>query len=378
MRIIKQADPLEGYLERQSEIDASIQDVLDKGNYILGERVKKFEAEFSNWLGVPHCVGVANGTDAIEIALRALDIGAGDAVFTVSHTAIATIAGIERCGAHPVLADVDPLTYTMNPESLLEAIKNHKKYRPACVLPVHLYGRPVEIAHIMEIARRYGMAVVEDCAQAHGAECDGRKAGAWGDAAAFSFYPTKNLGTYGDGGAVVTREPHVAERLRKLRQYGWNEFRQSVMAGINSRLDELHAAILLVRLKYLKEDNARRIQIATRYSAGLNKDNYLLPLSQENRIHVYHQYVIQTDERDALKLFLMNNGITTAIHYPVPVHLQPAYRGQIDIGSSGLANTEKVCKRILSLPVYPQLSDEDVHFVIETMNDWAGSVRKNV
>jgi dTDP-4-amino-4,6-dideoxygalactose transaminase len=266
----------------------------------------------------------------------------------------------------------------MNPESLLEAIKNHKKYRPACVLPVHLYGRPVEIAHIMEIARRYGMAVVEDCAQAHGAECDGRKAGAWGDAAAFSFYPTKNLGTYGDGGAVVTREPHVAERLRKLRQYGWNEFRQSVMAGINSRLDELHAAILLVRLKYLKEDNARRIQIATRYSAGLNKYNYSLPLSQDNRIHVYHQYVIQTDERDALKLFLMNNGITTAIHYPVPVHLQPAYRGQIDIGSSGLANTEKVCKRILSLPVYPQLSDEDVHFVIETMNDWAGSVRKNV
>jgi dTDP-4-amino-4,6-dideoxygalactose transaminase len=378
MKVIKQADPLEGYLERRSEIDASLRDVLDKGNYILGERVKKFEAEFSNWLGVPHCVGVANGTDAIEIALRALDIGDGDAVFTVSHTAVATISGIERCGAHPVLVDVDPLTYTMNPESLLEAIKNHKKYRPACVLPVHLYGRPVEIAHIMEIARRYGMAVVEDCAQAHGAECDGRKAGAWGDAAAFSFYPTKNLGTYGDGGAVVTREPHVAERLRKLRQYGWNEFRQSVMAGINSRLDELHAAILLVRLKYLKEDNARRIQIATRYSAGLNKYNYSLPLSQDNRIHVYHQYVIQTDERDALKLFLMNNGITTAIHYPVPVHLQPAYRGQIDIGSSGLANTEKVCKRILSLPVYPQLSDEDVHFVIETMNDWAGSVRKNV
>jgi dTDP-4-amino-4,6-dideoxygalactose transaminase len=361
---IPQTDPRAGYLAQRIAIDAAIARVLDGGVYVLGREVEVFEAAFADFVGVAHAIGVASGTDAIEIALRACGIGSGDLVFSVSHTAVATIAAIERAGATPVLVDVEPGTYTMAPREFLRALQSPLAGRPAAVLPVHIYGQPAELSALTEIARIHGLRLIEDCAQSHGALYRGRAVGSFGDIACFSFYPTKNLGALGDGGMVVTNDPALAAALREIREYGWRERYVSARAGINSRLDPIQAAILGVKLRSLKADNARRQVVADRYDTGLTGLPLALPARRPQATHVFHQYVIRLAERDALRADLQAAGIGSGIHYPVPVHQQPAYSGRLACGPSGLGVTERAGPQILSLPIYPQISDEAVDRVI--------------
>jgi dTDP-4-amino-4,6-dideoxygalactose transaminase len=349
---IPQSDPQASYLAHRAEIDAAIAQVLVSGRYILGPEVDAFEREFASYLGVAQVIGVANGTDALTIALRACGIVPGDAVATVSHTAVATVAAIELAGAVPVLADIDPATFTIDCDSLEALLRRRRDIR--AIVPVHLYGHPANMPDVMELARRHGAKVIEDCAQSHGAAIGNRKTGAWGDAAAFSFYPTKNLGAIGDGGAVTTNDPTVADRVRAYREYGWKDRYVSETAGANSRLDELQAAILRVKLKYLDSANARRREIAEAYSAALAGTGLRLPRCAPDAVHVHHQYVVRSGCRDAVRESLRARGIGTLVHYPVPVHLQPAYRGRID--HEPLDRTEAAALEILSLPMYSELS----------------------
>jgi dTDP-4-amino-4,6-dideoxygalactose transaminase len=337
---------------------------LEGGSYILGREVGSFERAFANFVGVSHAVGCASGTDAIELALRACKIGAGDLIFTVSHTAVATVAAIERVGAMAVLVDVEPGTYTMSPHELSRALQKPYSGRPAAVLPVHLYGQPAELSTLCDLARANGLYLIEDCAQSHGALYRGRPTGSFGDIGCFSFYPTKNLGAFGDGGMVVTNDPTLAAALREIREYGWRERYVSAYVGINSRLDSIQAAILRVKLGSLPADNARRRTIAHRYDVGLSKLPLMLPTRRAETTHVFHQYVIRIAERDTLRDWLRAAGIGTGIHYPVPVHLQPAYRGRLSAGPSGLGVTERAARQILSLPMYPQLSEEMIDCII--------------
>ena len=366
--MILQSNPKANYLAHEAEIRSAIARVLESGWYILGAEVSAFEKEFASFLGARHVVGVGNGTDAIAIALRACGIGPGDAVITVSHTAVATVAAIELTGASVVLADIKPETFTMDVNSLEEIIREtfSKNLRLKAIVPVHLYGHPADIAAIMEIARRHGLRVIEDCAQAHGAAINGRICGTWGDAAAFSFYPTKNIGALGDGGAVATNDSALAEKISLLREYGWKN-RISQCAGLNSRLDEIQAAILRVKLKYLSAENVRRREIAKLYDDALSGRNFRLPKSKPGIEHIFHQYVIRISRRDDLKTFLEKRGIGTAIHYPVPVHLQPAYESRLFVPKTGLPRTENAAREILSLPMHPQLSDADAKCVAQAL-----------
>jgi len=361
---IPQTDPHAGYLAQQAAIDAAIARVLEGGLYVLGREVEAFEAAFAAFVGVAHAIGVGNGTDAIELALRACGIGSGDLVFTVSHTAVATIAAIERAGAIAVLIDVEPGTYTMAPHELSRALRAPPPGRPAAVLPVHLYGQPADLSALSDIARRHGLRLIEDCAQSHGALSRGRPVGSFGDIACFSFYPTKNLGALGDGGMVVTNDLSLATASREIREYGWRERFISARIGINSRLDAIQAAILGVKLGRLPADNTRRQAIAGRYDSGLADLPLGLPVRSLDATHVFHQYVIRLDKRDLLRDWLRASGIGTGIHYPAPVHRQPAYHGRLTAAPSGLGVTERAAPQILSLPMYPQLSDEAVERVI--------------
>jgi dTDP-4-amino-4,6-dideoxygalactose transaminase len=361
---VPQTDPRAGYVAQQPTIDAAITRVLESGAYILGPEVETFEAAFADFVGAAHAVGCASGTDAIELALRACNIGTGDLVFTVSHTAVATVAAIERVGAMAVLIDVEPGTYTMAPYELSRALRAPPPGRPAAVLPVHLYGQPAELSALRDLAHAYGLRLIEDCAQCHGALYCGRPTGIFGDVGCFSFYPTKNLGGLGDGGIVVTGDPTIAEALREIREYGWRKRYVSARIGINSRLDPIQAAILSVKLERLAADNAQRRTIADRYDSGLAGLPLTLPMRRPDAIHVFHQYVIRLAARDALRDWLHAARIGTGIHYPVPVHLQPAYRGRLVTGPSGLRLTERAAGQILSLPMYPQLSEEMTDRVI--------------
>ncbi|PJF26279.1 MAG: erythromycin biosynthesis sensory transduction protein eryC1, partial [Phototrophicales bacterium] len=302
------------------DIDAAIRRVLDSGWYILGREVEAFEAEFAAYHGVKHAVGVGNGTDAIELALRAAGIGAGDEVITVAHTAVATVCAVERAGAKPVLVDIDLQTCTLDPVAAEAAITP----RTRAIIPVHLYGQPADMPALAEIAARHHLLLIEDCAQAHGARLNGQLVGTWGHLAAFSFYPTKNLGAVGDGGAVLTDDDDYAQRLRRLRNYGQTSRYDHTERGINSRLDELQAAILRVKLPHLDAQNARRRQIACQYDAGL-AEFVNTPPQRPGAESVYHLYVVRHPARDALKARLADAGIGTLIHYPTPIHLQPAY-----------------------------------------------------
>lgn len=371
---IPQASPGSAYAERVAEIDEVIRRVLGSGTYVLGPEVTAFEEEFAAYLGVRYGVGVANGTDAVELALRALGIGPGDVVFTVAHTAVATVAAIRRCGAQPVFVDVDPITYTMNPEHLASAVRSfdHRRdIRPAAVVPVHLYGQMANMPAILDVSRATGLKVVEDCAQAHGARLAGRHAGTWGDAAAYSFYPTKNLGAFGDGGLVATDDAAVASSVRRLRQYGWSEGRVSMTPGANSRLDELQAAILRVNLRHLDTDNARRRATARVYDQ-LRSIGIGTPVAGPDDEHVYHQYVIRVPRRDSLRATLARDGIGTAIHYPLAVHQQPAYEQYLD-GTEALAVTERIVTEIVSLPMFPALAPSDATRVYEAIRAWLAS-----
>jgi dTDP-4-amino-4,6-dideoxygalactose transaminase len=360
--LVHQTDLQAGYLAHRAEIDAAVHRVLESGWYVMGREVECFEQAFCAYIGAHHAIGVGNGTDALELALRACGVGPGDLVYTVSHTAVATVAAIELAGALPVLVDIDPVTFTLDPNCLEEALARPPAGRSKAVIPVHLYGQPAEMPAILDVARRHGLYVIEDCAQAHGASLAGRMVGTWGDLASFSFYPTKNLGAMGDGGMVVTSDPALAERVRLLRQYGWRERYVSDVPGANSRLDELQAAILLAKLPHLDADNACRRILARTYDTLLAETGISLPQTRPGATHVYHQYAIRLRQRDALRTFLRQAGIGTLVHYPVPVHLQPAYRDRLP-RAAVLPRTEQVAREVLSLPIYPQLPDEQARFV---------------
>ncbi|MBI5773344.1 MAG: DegT/DnrJ/EryC1/StrS family aminotransferase [Verrucomicrobia bacterium] len=368
---IPQTNPRAEYLACQAEIDAAVHRVMERGQYILGEEVSFFEKEFAAYLGAQHAVGVASGTDALHLALRAGGVGLGDEVITVSHTAVATVAAIVQAGAHPKLVDVDASTYTLDPAALAGAVTPRTK----AIVPVHLYGLPADMAAIMAFAKERGLLVIEDCAQAHGAECrlsqtsGWKKAGTFGDAAAFSFYPTKNLGAFGDGGGVVTNDAALADKVRLLREYGWQERYVSAVHGWNSRLDEIQAAILRVKLRQLDQWNAKRQKIADIYDRCLAGSAVVQPVRAADRAHVFHQYVVCVKNRDQIRRALADAGIGTGIHYPVPVHRQPAYRA---LGKGvNLPTTETRCAEILSLPMHPHLEPDTAELVAAGLLDAA-------
>jgi dTDP-4-amino-4,6-dideoxygalactose transaminase len=369
MTAVSQTNPKAGYLAYQAAIDDCVQRVLHSGWYILGNEGRAFEQEFASYIGTAHARGVANGTDAIELCLRACGVGPGDVVATVSHTAVATVAAIEASGAVPLLVDIDPQTFVLDAERLDHALQNAAG-RVRAVVVVHLYGRAAEIERIAAVCERRGALLIEDCAQAHGASVNGNRLGTWGKAAAFSFYPTKNLGALGDGGAMVTNDAAVAARVSQLREYGWRERYASEICGKNSRLDELQAAILRVKLQHLDSDNAHRRRIAAAYDAGLAGGHVALPAPHAS--HVYHQYVLRTPQRAELIAHLKAREIGTLVHYPFPVHLQAAYQGRIAIAEGGLAHSERAAREVLSLPMYPQLESESVQRVIEAVRSWPG------
>jgi dTDP-4-amino-4,6-dideoxygalactose transaminase len=366
---IPQADPRAGYRAHQAEIDAALARMLDGGRYILGPEVEAFEAEFAAYIGARHAVGAASGTEALVLALKALDLGPDDYVATVSHTAVATVAAIELAGAKPLLIDIDPATYTIDPAKLAAALAQPPG-RVAAVIPVHLYGLGADMAAIGALARQYGLRIVEDCAQSHGAWLQGQRLGAIGDAAAFSFYPTKNLGGIGDGGAVLTSDPGLAARLRELREYGWRRRYISDLAGMNSRLDEMQAAILRVKLRHLDSDDARRQAIAGIYDYGLRWcEGIGLPARRAGCTHVFHQYVLRCRDRDGLRAALKGRGIGTNIHYPAPVHLQPAYQDRVAIGAGGLKESERAAREVLSLPIFPELGEDHAARVVAALKE---------
>ena len=364
--MIPAADPRAQYLSYEQEIRDAVARVLDSGRYVLGREVAALEEEFAAYTGTTFGIGVGSGTEALHIALSACGVGSGDEVITVSHTAVATVAAIELCGAKPVFVDIERDYYTMDPERLSGAITPRTK----AVIPVHLYGQPADISAIVAIAREAGIPVIEDCAQAHGAIYDGRRVGSWGDMACFSFYPTKNLGAMGDGGMIITSDPEREQRARLLREYGWASRYISDIRGWNSRLDEIQAAILRVKLKYLDAANALRMHVASRYDEGLSKAGLVPPRVRPNVEHVYHLYVIRAPERDRLRAFLTSREIGTLVHYPVPVHLQPAYRGPRAIDALG--ETEHAAGEVLSLPMYPELSASAVDSVVASIEAFYG------
>jgi dTDP-4-amino-4,6-dideoxygalactose transaminase len=330
----------------------------------LGPEVEGFEAAFSAYQGVGHAIGVASGTDAIELALRAAGIGAGDEVITVSHTAVATVCGIERAGAKPVLVDIDPVSYTMDPAAAAAAVTPRTK----ALVPVHLYGHPADMPALTALAGRHGLLLIEDCAQAHGARLGGRLVGTFGHLGAFSFYPTKNLGACGDAGAVITGDAQLAARLRRLRTYGQASRYRHLERGVNSRLDEVQAAILSVKLKHLDEHNRVRRALAARYDRLL--EHVACPQIRSGGgevYHVYHLYVVRHGDRDSLADRLRGQGVETLVHYPVPVHLQEAYA---DLGyrRGDLPVTERICARILSLPMCAALTTADIDAVAGAVN----------
>jgi dTDP-3-amino-3,4,6-trideoxy-alpha-D-glucose transaminase len=339
-----------------AEIEAAVQRVMESGWYVLGPELETFERSFAEWHGVAHAVGVASGTDALELALRAAGIGPGDEVITVSHTAIATVCAVERAGATPVVVDVEADAFTMSVDAARAAITP----RTRVLLPVHLYGHPANINELSRLAADHNLVLIEDCAQAHGARLDGKLVGTFGSMGAFSFYPTKNLGAYGDGGAIITNDNALADRLRRLRFYGQTAQYHCIESGINSRLDEVQAAILSIKLKHLREHTEERRQIASWYrelTSGVE-----LPIERAGAFHVYHLFVVRHPDRDHLREALKSRGIGTAIHYPVPVHLQPGY-ARLGMGRGSLPLTERLSHEILSLPMYVGLTKKGVEEV---------------
>ncbi len=358
------SNPKAQYISHKKEIDAAISRVLNSGWYILGDEVEKFEKEFASYIGVSHGIGTGSGTEALHASLVACGIGSGDEVITVSHTAVATAAAIVLSGASPRFVDIEPQFYTVDPEKIEMAITPRTK----AIIPVHIYGQPADMEPIMELAKEHDLWVIEDCAQAHGAMYKGKRAGSLGDIGCFSFYPTKNLGAIGDGGMVVTNDKKLAKKVSLLREYGWVERYVSHFAGWNTRLDEIQAAILRVKLKYLDEDNLKRKQLADNYNSNFSNTSLILPNIRDEATHIYHLYVIQSKRRDELLSFLKEKNIGASIHYPVPIHLQPAYS---HIGGRGiLPETEKTAKDILSLPIYPELKASDISLITNAIKDF--------
>ncbi|MFL5955206.1 MAG: DegT/DnrJ/EryC1/StrS family aminotransferase [Gaiellaceae bacterium] len=347
----------------REELDAASGRVLSSGRFLFGAELEAFEHAFAGWCGAAHATGVANGTDAITIALQAVGVEAGDEVITVANTCVPTVVGIENLGAKVVLVDAEERSRTIDPSRVEAAITERTK----AIVPVHLYGQCADLGALADIAERSGLALVEDCAQAHGAEFEGQRAGSVGDAAAFSFYPTKNLGALGDGGAVVTNDASVAEKARLLRNYGERERFEHVLRGRNSRLDELQAAFLSEKLSHLDRWTERRREIARRYSGALQGTQIAGPLELPGRRHGYHLYVVETTDRETFRRHLAAAGVETAVHYPRAIHQQPPYR---TLGAGrDLSVSERLASQVVSLPLYPELTDDEVELVCGALRE---------
>jgi len=337
------------------ELDNAFTNVFESGNFVLGENVRLFEEEFADYIGAGFAIGVGSGTEALHLSLKACEIGPGDEVITVPNTAVPTISAISFAGATPVLVDITPDTYTMDVKKIEKTITNKTK----AILPVHIYGHSAEMEQIMKLAEMYNLKVIEDACQAHGAMYNDKNAGTTGDMGCFSFYPTKNLGAYGDGGIIVTNHEELYNKLIMLRNYGEVEKFTSKIEGFNSRLDEIQAAVLRVKLKYLDAWTNKRGEIATLYQKLLFNSNVQLPCERQWAKHVYHLFVIRVNKRDALKDFLQERGVGTQIHYPIPIHLQEAYKN-LGYKSGDFPISERNAGEILSLPIYPELTTEEI------------------
>ena len=354
------------YQTIKPEIDAAIARVLDSSQFILGAEVAGFEKQFAAYCGAAECVALNSGTSALHLALLAAGVGAGDDVITVSFTFVASVAAILYAGARPVLVDIDPRSFTMDPLPLEAAITPRTK----AILPVHLYGQPADMDPILEVARRHGFAVIEDAAQAHGAKYKGRPVGSIGDIACFSFYPTKNLGAYGEGGAVTTSNAEYANKIRMLRDWGQDRKYHHLLHGFNYRMEGLQAAILRVKLRHLDQWTEARRAVARKYNRLLGDCGVELPTEMPGARHVYHVYTLRTEDRDGLQAALQAEGIQTAVHYALPAHLQPAYA---DLGYSrgAFPQTEKAAKEVLSLPLYPEITDAQIQKVAQALTSLA-------
>ncbi len=357
------------YLELKQELDEAIARVVSSGWFIGGHEVDQFEAEYATYCGAAHAVGVANGLDALHLALRAMDVGPGDEVIVPSNTYIATWLAVSQCGATPVPVEPDARTFNIDPALIDAAITPRTKV----ILPVHLYGQPADMDPILSIARKHGLRVLEDGAQAHGARYKGRRLGAHGDAVAWSFYPGKNLGAMGDGGAVTTNDPQISDRLRVLRNYGSRVKYVNEEQGYNSRLDPLQAAILRVKLAYLDEWNARRRGSAQRYQQGLLGIDLTLPYVTDWAEPAWHLYVIQHPQRDALQQLLTNAGVGTLIHYPIPPHRQQAY-ASAGWKLGAFPTAERMADEVLSLPMGPAISEKDINAVVQAVKSAVGVI----
>ena len=356
--IIPLVDLKAQYQTLRDELLPVVEHTISQCQYILGQEVELFEKEFAAFCGVKHCVGVSSGTDALHLALRALEIGPGDEVITAANTFIATAFAISYTGATPVLVDVSPMDYNIEPEHILEAITEQTK----AIIPVHLYGQPADMNTIMDIARQYNLYVVEDACQAHGARSNGRRAGSFGNAACFSFYPGKNLGAFGDGGAVVTDDEKLAEIIREFRQYGQKEKYIHTGIGFNCRLDALQAAILRVKLRFLDEWNEQRRNASKIYRKLLANNDVILPTEKSDVHHVYHLFVIQHDQRDKLLDYLKQKGIFCGIHYPIPIsHQKPFLNAKVHPNGSPIST--ELSKSIISLPIFPEISEEQIEYI---------------
>jgi len=351
----------------KDELEAAIAGIIENSSFVMGPAVKELESDFAVFCGTRFAIGCSSGTSALHLALEALGIGPGDEVITIPHTFIATVEAVSQCGAKPVFVDIDPETYTMDPTLVERAITPRTK----AIIPVHLYGHPTDMDPIIEIAREHGLKVVEDCAQAHGAEYKGRRVGSIGDIGCFSFFPAKNLGAFGDAGAVVTDDEELARKVRLLRNHGREAKYEHEMIGFNERIDTFHAAILKVKLKYLDGWNESRRLNAMRYKQELDNSGVQVPVEKAWAKHVYHLYVIRHPNRDALAAHLKEAGIATGIHYPLPLHLQPAY-AFLGHKKGDFPATEEAARTILSLPMYPELTAAQVAQVAQAVKSFAG------
>jgi len=351
------------YKDKKNLIDKALNRVCGSGRFILGREVSKFEADFSSYIGTSYTIGVGNGLEALQISLMALDIGPGDEVITTSLSAVATALSIKAVGAKPIFADIDEY-YHIDPDSIEKNITPKTK----AIIPVHLYGQAANMKKIMEIAKKYKLHVIEDCAQAHGAKFNKRKVGTFGIFGCFSFYPTKNLGAFGDGGAIVTNDEKLATKCQMLRNYGQKNRYEHELPGINSRLDEMQAAILSVLLPFLDKNNKKRTKNAEFYCKQLNDLKEIrLPKIREKAEHIFHLFVIESENRDKLQEFLKQKGIDSLIHYPIPIHKQKCFA---EYNNISLIKTESKTSKILSLPIYPDLKKEEIKLICKTIRQF--------
>ncbi|KNF09646.1 pleiotropic regulatory protein DegT [Gottschalkia purinilytica] len=358
-------DLIKQYKSIQNEIDSVVLKVLERGQYILGPNVEAFEEEIAEFTGTNHGIGVANGTDALLLTLKAYDIGEGDEVITTPFTFFATAEVISQAGAIPVFVDIDKDTYNMDINKIEENITEKTK----AIIPVHIFGQPVDMDKVLEIAEKYNLIVIEDACQAIGAEYKSKKVGSIGHAACFSFFPTKNLGCYGDGGMIVTSDNSIVEKLNMLRFHGQRVKYHNEMLGYNSRLDEIQAAMLRVKLRYLNEWNNKRNYLAKKYNEKLINLPLKTPKEIDNIKHVYHLYIVQSEERDELIKFLKKSGISTGVYYPIPLHLQEVYKS-LTYKEGDFENSEYCSKRTFALPLYPELKEKEQDYIIDKIKEF--------